>query len=452
MARHAPSKLALNSHQYEAVESEVFRGHVAQRFFSDRGRFWTTAKTREAVKWSLAWAIGAATAVVGLSITFFTKLLTAAKFNAVKNMIASEQAGDTFYGAAFLTYAVIQVSFVFVAACCVYIEPLSAGSGIPEIKCFLNGINIPRVVRVKTLACKAFGVLFSVAGGLPAGKEGPMIHSGAVVGAGISQGRSTTLGVKARWSTMQDFRCDSEKRDFVACGAAAGVTAAFGAPIGGVLFAIEEGATHWSPNLTWQAFFCAMMAMLSLYMIRSFMEAFGRSSAVEMFSFGQFSSLDAGQLNYSVWECMLFIILGAMGGLIGAVFNGMNKRLTLWRMANIKRKELKFVEALCVGFLMSAVTFVMPLVWSKCTPLPEDLEDYSEQERDLVNSLVPFYCDPKTEYNEVASLFLSGGEGAIRQLFHAPDRGLKDPSTFSSGALFLFFVPYVCMACLNYGV
>ena len=301
---------------------------------------------------------------------------------------------------------------MFVAACCVYIEPLSAGSGIPEIKCFLNGINIPRVVRVKTLACKAFGVLFSVAGGLPAGKEGPMIHSGAVVGAGISQGRSTTLGVKARWSTMQDFRCDSEKRDFVACGAAAGVTAAFGAPIGGVLFAIEEGATHWSANLTWQAFFCAMMAMLSLYMIRSFMEAFGRSSgvffgplpsslrtlaldsariptfapalaltfaAVEMFSFGQFFSLDAGQLNYSVWECMLFIILGAMGGLIGAVFNGTNKRLTLWRMANIKRKELKFVEALGVGFLMSAVTFVMPLIWSKCTPLPEDLEDYSEQ-------------------------------------------------------------------------
>lgn len=72
--RRAPSKPALDSHQYEAVESEVFRGHVAQRFFSDRGKFWTTAKTREAVKWSLAWAIGAATAVVGLSITFFTKV------------------------------------------------------------------------------------------------------------------------------------------------------------------------------------------------------------------------------------------------------------------------------------------------------------------------------------------------------------------------------------------
>lgn len=42
-------------------------------------------------------------------------------------------------------------------------------------------------VRVKTLLCKVLGVLFSVAAGLPAGKEGPMVHSGAVVAAGISQ-------------------------------------------------------------------------------------------------------------------------------------------------------------------------------------------------------------------------------------------------------------------------
>lgn len=440
------------SHEYGTVESEVWRAHLAQRVFRDRTQFWTTQRTRELVKWSLTFLVGACTALVGLFITFFTKLLTAAKFAALAQMVAKEKAGEAFTGAAFLTYVTIQVAFVFLASLAVYVEPLSAGSGIPEIKCFLNGINIPRVVRIKTLMCKALGVLFSVAGGLPAGKEGPMIHSGAVVAAGISQGKSSALGFDTSWTRLQDFRCDKEKRDFVACGAAAGVCAAFGAPIGGVLFSLEEGASFWSTRLTWRAFFCGMMGIFTLYWVRATLSLWGRTSSTEMFSFGQFTSLDDGQLNFSVWECVVFILIGCMGGLIGAMFNGLNRRLSLWRMRHIATKEVKVIEALCVAALMSVISFVVPLAWSTCTRLPDDLEEYSEQQKDLVQQLVPFYCDPDTEYNEVATLFLSGGEGAIRQLFHAPDRGLKDHSTFSSGALFLFFAPYVAMACLTYGV
>ena len=89
-----------------------------------------------------------------------------------------------------------------------YREPLAAGSGIPEIKSYLNGVKVGHVVRFRTLITKfrvyhtlslrspdrfkpgihrpsilintvqATGVLFSVAGGLFVGKEGPMIHSG----------------------------------------------------------------------------------------------------------------------------------------------------------------------------------------------------------------------------------------------------------------------------------
>lgn len=51
-----------------------------------------------------------------------------------------------------------------------YGEPIASGSGIPQVKCYLNGVKIPRVVRIKTLIVKSIGVICSVVGGLAGGK------------------------------------------------------------------------------------------------------------------------------------------------------------------------------------------------------------------------------------------------------------------------------------------
>lgn len=251
-----------------------------------------------------------------------------------------------FGGSAFLAFLFFQTLFAFIASIFVFIEPVSGGSGIPEIKCFLNGINLPRVVRIKTLICKVVGVTFSVAAGLPVGKEGPMVHSGAVVASVVSQGKSNLWGIdtpSARFSgtcsvlfcscvciiiisldhvdfaicpytyciryvyfstyrgshlipphfrsIFLDFRNDREKRDFVACGAAAGVASAFGAPIGGVLFSLEEGASYWSTKLTWRCFFCAMITIATLFGLKNLDNAWGQANMEKLFSFGEFNSL-----------------------------------------------------------------------------------------------------------------------------------------------------------------
>jgi H+/Cl- antiporter ClcA len=71
----------------------------------------------------------------------------------------------------YLMWLVLNIVPVFIGAVLVsYIEPVAAGSGIPQVKCYLNGVKIPRVVRIKTLAVKTIGVICTVVGGLAGGK------------------------------------------------------------------------------------------------------------------------------------------------------------------------------------------------------------------------------------------------------------------------------------------
>ncbi len=54
---------------------------------------------------------------------------------------------------------------------------------------------------------------------------------------------------------MRGFWNDRDRYDLVACGAAAGVAAAFRSPVGGVLFALEEMTSWWKNQMLWLAFF-----------------------------------------------------------------------------------------------------------------------------------------------------------------------------------------------------
>lgn len=70
-----------------------------------------------------------------------------------------------------------------------------------------------------------------------------MVHTGACIASLLGQGGSRKYHLT--WKGLRYFKNDRDRRDLITCGAAAGVAAAFRAPVGGVLFALEEAAS-WS--------------------------------------------------------------------------------------------------------------------------------------------------------------------------------------------------------------
>ena len=165
------------------------------------------------------------------------------------------------YLLAWFSYVALSAGAAVVAAILVVkVSPAASASGVPQIMAFLNGVRVPKLLNVWTFVVKFWSCSLVVAAGLPVGPEGPLIHMGAILGSAMSGLHSTTLGFDM--GIFRHLRGSKHKRDFVTAGVAAGVAAAFDAPLGGLLFAFEEVASFWHSHLGWQVFFCCTVAVL----------------------------------------------------------------------------------------------------------------------------------------------------------------------------------------------
>jgi H+/Cl- antiporter ClcA len=212
-------------------------------------------------QWAITSLVGVLTALVGSAAALGVEGLNDWKYDQVVSVALNRtmeetpgmQVVDTFL--TFAAFLGINLGLVLAASAMVLVfEPVCAGSGICEIKCALNGLHLPRVVNIKTLFVKLIALILVCSSSMPVGKEGPMIHIGAIIAANLSEiGRLRCL---SRFSAVRD---DHIKGEFIACGAACGIAVAFGAPLGGVLFALEEASSFWHQMLTWRVFFSTMV-------------------------------------------------------------------------------------------------------------------------------------------------------------------------------------------------
>ncbi|XP_028671358.1 H(+)/Cl(-) exchange transporter 5 isoform X1 [Erpetoichthys calabaricus] len=210
--------------------------------------------------------------------------------------------------------------------------PYACGSGIPEIKTILGGFIIRGYLGKWTLLIKTVTLVLAVSSGLSLGKEGPLVHVACCCGNILCH-----LFTKYR-------KNEAKRREVLSAAAAAGVSVAFGAPIGGVLFSLEEVSYYFPLKTLWRSFFAALVAAFTLRSINPF----GNSRLVLFYV--EFHS------PWHLLELIPFILLGIFGGLWGAFFIRANIK---WchRRKTTKLGHYPVLEVLVITAITAVIAF-----------------------------------------------------------------------------------------------
>ncbi|KAE8349623.1 voltage-gated chloride channel [Aspergillus coremiiformis] len=274
----------------------------------------------------------------------------------------------------YISYAVL---FAFIAASLVKsFAPYAAGSGISEIKCIIAGFVMKGFLGAWTLLIKSIALPLAIASGLSVGKEGPSVHFAVCAGNVISR-----LFSKYKQSA-------SKTREVLTATAAAGVAVAFGSPIGGVLFSLEEMASYFPLKTLWRSYFCALVAT-------------GVLAAMNPFRTGQ---LVMFQVQYDrTWhffELIFFVFLGVFGGLYGALVIKWNLRVQAFRKKYLSQHAV--MESVVLAAITALLCYPNMFLKINMTEMMEILFRECEGGHDYHG-----LCEPENRWSLVGSLAIA---------------------------------------------
>jgi chloride channel 3/4/5 len=277
----------------------------------------------------------------------------------------------------YLLYIAFSTAFAFTSARLVKsFAPYAAGSGISEIKCIIAGFVMKGFLGFWTLLIKSIGLPLAIASGLSVGKEGPSVHYAVCTGNVISR-------------LFNKYRRNAAKtREILSATAAAGVAVAFGSPIGGVLFSLEEMSNYFPLKTMWRSYYCCLVATAVLAGMNPF-----RTGQLVMFTVKY-------DRDWHYFEVIFYILIGIFGGLYGAFVMKWNLRVQGFRKKYLSKYPIIETCILAFGtavicfpnmFLRIDMTESMEILFLEC----EGGHDYDE------------LCDRSNRWQMIITLFIA---------------------------------------------
>ena len=411
---------------------------------------------RAATRWALTIFSGILTGLTTVLIVSITEKLVDWRTVRLDQMIIDPNTDDNLI---FLQFSFVSL-LLSICSCllCVAWVPEAVGSGIPEVKAYLNGCRIKRFSSWKLFVAKIVGTILSVASSLAVGKEGPLVHIGAIVGASCSkisvilshllaipyssgqiypsnERRDSILSKLWLWTTsdLSYFANDSEKRDFVTIGAACGFAASFGTPIGGLLFILDDISSFFDKSISLRVLVASAIATLCLAVYRRDLSEYGAISLRLGEAGGSGSNIFVSRFE----EIPFFVLVGLIGGIMGGTFS----RVLEFR-TRIQQKVSSRALKICVVAIISIVTscvlfYATSMTWT-CKDIDETnylLEAVKESRR--------FFCQ-EGQVDEFAMILLGSRDRAIKWI-------LTDPSQFEPYTLFMVGILFYFLTILTFG-
>jgi len=133
--------------------------------------------------WIITMCIGVIVGAIGICLRLINTNVSKEKWDVVYRYLAEER-----YWAAWGSFIGLSLCFAVPSAVIViFIAPWVGSSGIPDVKTYLNGSNVPRGFAFKTMTLKMASTTLTVLGPIPSGLQGPMIHIGAIIAGWFAQ-------------------------------------------------------------------------------------------------------------------------------------------------------------------------------------------------------------------------------------------------------------------------